>query len=313
MPILILALYFKYKKKGLYFKFLEDLNKVFRYWKIKFFSKFLLLSLTLISFIIILANPNKSNIEKEISKKWIDIVFLLDVSESMNAQDLKPSRIEAAKNILKNFLDKLKNDRVGLVIFSGKPFTSLPLTFDYKVVKEILQNISTDTINQNIEKLQWTAIWDAILMWKNLLTKNNTNKNREKIMILLTDGKSNKWIDPILAAKYVKKYGIKIYTIWIGSKHWGYITYNNWFITQQLRLPPLNEKPLREIAKITWGKFYRATDNYTLEQIFDDLSKLTKTEIKTKIKKTYEPYYTPFTYLLLLLLWIFTYLKIKEI
>ena len=319
IPIIIYLVWLKYKKNSINFKFTEDLEKVFKYWKIKFWWKLILLASILLSFILILANPNKSNIEEKIKKNGIDIVFLLDVSQSMNAEDLKPTRIDAAKNILWNFLDKLKTDRVWLVIFAWKPFTSLPLTFDYQVVKETLKDLSTDTINQENQNLNWTAIWDAILMWKNLfknwtwdnLTWNNIK--REKIMILLTDGDANKWIDPILAAEYAKKYWIKIYTIWIGSKRWWYITYQVWPFTQRAQIPPLKEETLRKIAQITNWKFYRATDNYTLYQIFQDLAKLTKTDIETKVKKTYTPYYLPFAYLIIILLGVYSFTKIKEI
>ncbi len=313
IPVIIVLTWISYKKSAIYFKFIEDLNRVFKYWKIKLFIKLALLSLIFAVFVLILANPNKSNIEQNISKNWIDIVLTLDVSESMNAEDLKPTRIAAAKTMINQFLGKLKTDRVWLVIFAWKPFTSLPLTFDYDVVKQTIDDINTKTINQNNPDLNGTAIWDALLMAKNLFKNDKKAKTRQKVIILLTDGDANKWVDPILAAEYLKKYGIKVYTIWIGSPNGGYISYQVWPFTQHAKIPPLKADTLIKIAKITWWKFFRATDNQTLKNIFDEIAKLTKTKIDMKVKKTYTPYYTPFIAVLLVLMVLYIYMRFKEV
>ncbi len=131
-------LYFFYKKQKTWFDFVFfwELKKIFKHNSISFYLKILLVLLIFINFIFILANPNKANVEEKIKKNWIDIVFALDISWSMEAEDLKPNRIEAAKSMLNNFISNLKTDRVWLVIFAWKPFTSIPLTFDYNILKE---------------------------------------------------------------------------------------------------------------------------------------------------------------------------------
>jgi len=167
LPI-IWYLFYKKEKKWIKFLFLSDAKKVF--WKNnwKSFAKIFLLIAILVNFIIIFANPNTTNVSQKIQKNGIDIVLALDISWSMDAEDLKPNRIEAAKNVISNFIWKLKTDRLWLVVFAWKPFTSIPLTFDYNILKETIDNLSTKNINQNQRWLNWTAIWDAILMWKTL-------------------------------------------------------------------------------------------------------------------------------------------------
>lgn len=301
-----------YKKNWIYFNFLEDLQKVFKFGYIKFLLKLILISLIISSFFLVLAHPVKKYSTQDIEKNWIDIALVLDISKSMDSEDLKPTRLEAAKKIISEFIDKIKNDRVWLVIFAWAPITSLPLTFDYSIIKETLKNITTNTIDQNNPQLNWTAIWDALLMAKNLF-KEDKDKKRQKVIILLTDWDANKWVDPILAAEYLKKFGIKIYTIWIWSKQWWYIKYKIWPFTQIARIPPLKTDTLEKIAKITWWVFFRATDNQTLEKIFKQLSKLTKTKIKIKKKVINENFFFPFSLLTSLLLIAFAYLRFKEI
>jgi len=317
IPIVVYLYYIKQKKNWVKFKFIDDLQKVFWKYNYLFWFKMLLLSSILIVFIIVFANPNKVNVNTDVKKNWIDIAFVLDVSESMNAQDLKPTRIKAAKHIISSFISKLKNDRVWLVVFAGKPFVSLPLTFDYNIVKQTLSWITTSILNKQAW-LWGTAIWDGLLMAQTLFKKpawmsEKNYKKRQKIVILLTDGDANKWVNPVIAAEYLKKYWIKVYTIWIWSLKWGYIDYNNGFFIQKARIAPMNPKALIQIAKLTGWKFYRATDTKTLKNIFDDLQKLTKTDIKVKVKKVYNPEYMKFLYLLVILLWLYIYLKFREI
>ena len=311
VPLIVYWFYKQKKQNSLNFKFLDDILKVYKFWKIRFLAKLAILASLLSLFVVILANPNKPNVEKNISKNWIDIVFALDISASMNAQDLQPTRLEAAKKIIWQFLDKLKNDRVWLVIFAWKPFTSLPLTFDYNIVKQTIQNLTTNTINQNAPWMDWTNIWDAILLATNLF--KNTAKNRQKVIILLTDGDANRWIKPTLAAEFAKKKWIKIYTIWVGSPQWGYIDYKIWPFIQKIRIPPLNTTTLKQIAQITNWKFFRATNNNTLAEIFRQLEKLTKTKITVKQQITYQPLYLEFARAIFILLSLFVILEIKTI
>lgn len=294
-------LYFFYKKQKRWydFIFLEDLKKIF--WKNSylFYSKLVLITLIFFNFILILANPNTSNVVENIKKNWIDIVLALDISWSMEADDLKPNRIESAKQVINNFIWKLKTDRLWLVVFAWKPFTSIPLTFDYNILKETIWWITTNNINQSVEWLNWTAIWDAILMAKTLFKE----KEREKVIILLTDWDANSWVEPTIAWFTAKKEWIRIYTIWIWSKQWWYIKYNTWPFMQKQKIEPLNENVLRKIANDTSWKFFRAYNNNTFEKIFNELSKLDKNDIEIKTKKEYKEYYKPFLISLVLLIW----------
>ena len=314
--LFIILWYFYYKKstKIINFLFFQDVKKIFRHNNFFFYLKIIILSTIFILYVILLANPNIINTKIKEKKNGIDIAIILDLSLSMESQDLQPNRIESAKSVIKKFIGKLKTDRLGMVLFAGKPFVSIPLTFDYNMAKESIDNISTDTINQQRNWLNGTAIWDALIMAKNLFKTNEKNKddNREKVIILLTDGDANVGVDPVLAAKMLRENNIKIYTIGIGSKKWGYITYNIWGFQQRQQIPPLKEKELREIANIWRWKFFRADNNYTFQKIFDELSSLEKNDIEIEAIKNYRPYYKPFAFSLIILLILFYILETKS-
>lgn len=313
-------MYYFYKKEIKWFNlgFFSDLKIIFKNNNYKLYLKIFLLILILINFIFILSNPNITNISQKIQKNGIDIVIALDISGSMKAEDLKPNRIESAKTVINNFIWNLKSDRLWLVVFAWKPFTSIPLTFDYNLLNETISNLSTDNINQQKRWLNWTAIWDAILMSKTLfkapkLEKKEEYTKREKVIILLTDGDANVWVDPILAWLSAKQEWIKIYTIWLWSEKWGIISYNSWPFKKQQIIPPLNDKALKQIAKDTWWIYFRADNNNTFQIIFDELSRLEKTDINIEIQKEYKEYYNMFIYSLVILLILFTYLMISNI
>jgi len=309
VPFLV---YFFYKKqsKWINFIFLNDLKKVFRRNCFSFYVKIVLFFLILINFILILANPNLWNATQDIKKNGIDIVVVLDISGSMKAEDLSPNRIESAKKVINDFIWNLKTDRLWLVVFAWKPFTSIPLTFDYNILTETISRLTTDNINQYKNWLNGTAIWDAILMWKTLFKapKNISEedyKKREKVIILLTDWDANVWVDPTLAWLSAKDQWIKIYTIGIWSEKWWTITYDVWWFKRQQMIPPLNDAPLRQIAKDTWWKFFRADNNKTFEEIFKELQKLQKQDLNIEVKKEYKEYYQVFLYSLIVLLGLF--------
>jgi len=270
----------------------------------------LLISLIIITSGIILSNPNKINEEETILKNGIDIMLALDVSESMLAQDFEPDRLTVAKEVLTKFSEKIETDRLWLVIFAGKPFTSIPLTFDYTIVKEILNQIDTSSINQRVRGLNGTAIGDAMITSLNLLekaaeTEENQKKkeksDREKIIVLLTDGEANQWLDPKIVAKLAKEKNIKIYTVGIGSTKGWYLA---WPFGKQ-EVPPLDEASLKHIADTTNAQYRRADNKQTFEEIFDTISDLTKNDIETESKVTYKKAYRPFSILLfILLLWL---------
>lgn len=316
IPVII---YFFYKtlKNWINFIFIEDLKSTFGWNSYMFYIKILLIILIFINFIIIAANPNTTNISEDIEKNGIDIVLALDISWSMEAEDLIPNRIEAAKQVINNFISNLSTDRLWLVVFAWKPFTSIPLTFDYSILEETVSWLWTNNIDQQKRWLSWTAIWDAILMAKTLFKapKNESDedyKKREKVIILLTDWDANVWVNPVLAWLSAKKEWIKIYTIWIWSEKWGIITVNDWFFERRIKIPPLNDKDLKQIASDTWWEYFRADNNNTFQTIFDELSKLEKNDINIEIKKEYSEYYEIFLYSLIILLWFFTFIMVSK-
>lgn len=298
-PIFVYFFY-KIRSKRAIFSPFDDLNSVFKSSSFLYFFKIFLIFLILFFLSIILANPNKVNILEKDKKNWIDIVFALDISESMNAYDLNPTRLELAKKLISDFIKKQNTNRVWLVVFAWKPFIWIPLTFDYNILAETIKNISSSTINQ--KNLSWTAIWDAILMSKNIFDEND--KKREKIIILLTDWDANTWIDPKIAAKFTSEKNIKIFSIWIWWEKEAFVDYKVWPFTEKVSIPPLNDESLQEISKISFWKFFRATDNKTFENIFKDLEKLEKTDIEILSKKTYKDFYDFFAYILSFLIFL---------
>lgn len=309
--IFLVYLFYRKQKKGIKFLFLEDVKKVFQRNSYKFYFKIFIFICILWFYIILLADPNDVNSKKNITKNGIDIVLAFDVSVSMEATDLSPNRMEAAKEVINKFIKNQKTDRLWLVIFAWKPFTSIPLTFDYNILSENISRLSTQTINQNTPVLNWTAIWDALLMSKTLFkkTKNMTEdeyKKRQKVVILLTDWDSNTWVDPKIASISLWNENIKVYTIGIWSDKWWKIRFDMWngIYSEQI-VPPLNPESLKEIAQNTSGEFFKATDNDTFKNIFSKLSKLEKNDIKVDVTKIYTENYDYFLYWLILVLFVF--------
>jgi len=311
VPIIV---FFYYKKQSswIFFPFFSDIKNTYKKNIFSFYIKIFFLILILVFYIIILANPNIINQDEKVSKNGIDIVLLLDISTSMDATDLTPTRIEKAKKVLSDFILKQETNRLWLVVFAWKPFTSIPLTFDYNILKETILNTSTNVINQNNSYLWWTAIWDAILMWETLFDKTEENKDREKVIILLTDWDANTWVDPLLASLSSKEKNIKIYTVWIWSKEWGTISYYAWPFLQTQKIPPLNDETLMKIANNTSWEYFRATDDRIFEDIFKKLESLEKSLIEIEKQNNYSPSYTYFVLILIILLFIFIILSLSR-
>lgn len=314
IPIVGLVVFLYLNKKNIQnFVAYKDLKNIYKsstvYLK---FYYFIILAIFITS-IIIIAQPIHRNIDEKIKKNGIDIMLVLDVSYSMKAEDLQPNRLQAAKQIITNFLDKQKNNRVWFVVFAWKPFTSLPLNFDYNISKKILDKISVDTINQRVSWLQWTAIWDGLIFaWDNF-----DDESREKVIILLTDGTANAWVNPQQAVEFLnnkyKNNKIKIYTIWIWKDEKTFVNIQNimWF-SQQVEIWWVDEEPLKYIAKMSWWKYYRADNNQALSNIFSEISELEKTEIEVDIIENIESKASYFTYILSLLLLLFFWIKARK-
>ncbi|MBN2279018.1 MAG: VWA domain-containing protein [Candidatus Marinimicrobia bacterium] len=222
-----------------------------------------------------LARPQKVNTEKVFSTEGIDIVLALDISTSMLAVDFKPNRLEAAKVVAKQFVAGRKNDRIGLVVFAGETFLQCPLTIDYNVLENFIDQVTTAE-----KEFDGTAIGMAIA---NSVNRLRDSKAKSKVLILLSDGRNNAGeLDPLTAADLAKTFEIKIYTIGAGKE--GEAPYPVQTIGGQTRYQmvdvQIDEKVLSEVASATGGKYFRATNQEMLSSIYDEISRMEKTEIK---------------------------------
>lgn len=252
---------------------------------------------------ITLSWPRRVVSQKTILKNGIDIVFALDISYSMEANDLTPNRLEAAKNALQEFIKTRKSDRVGLVLFAWKPFISIPLTFDYHLFEQTIEAITTTTIDQWYAHLQWTAVWDALLnsitvleKWRDETIENN---KREQIIVLFTDWEANVGVDPKIIAQLAAEKNIKIYPIWIGSDAWWVITTQTAFGTREQRVRGVDQTSLREIARITNWLYARADQNNTLQESITAIGALSPSEIRTEQKNVLTDATIPFVIMLI--------------
>ena len=239
--------------------------------------------LSIIYIIISLARPQKSNEKVEKWSEGIDIMLVIDISESMQIEDFKPNRLESAKDVAKEFINGRFQDRIGLVVFSGESYSRCPLTTDYILLNEYVDEISFDLISS-----RGTAIGSAIAIATNRMRES---KSKSKVLILLSDGDNTAGnIDPVTSAQIAKAYGIKIYSIAIGKN--GKVPFGkDYFGRTRYVENSLDEKNLREIATITNGKFYRASNNSSLENIFKVIDEFEKTEIKENRYKNTVDYY----------------------
>jgi Ca-activated chloride channel family protein len=236
--------------------------------------------------IIALARPQSFTSGENVTTEGIDIAMVLDISGSMLAEDLKPNRLDAAKNVIDDFVEGRTSDRIGLVIFSREAFTQCPLTIDYNVLRNLLLDIRSGMIEDG------TAIGNAIANGVNRL-KNSDAKSR--IIILLTDGINNSGeVDPISAAEIAKAFGIRIYTIGVGTRGEAPYPVQTPFGTRYQMVPvEIDEAVLQKISGITDGQYFRATNNRALRDIYDKIDKLEKTKIEiTSYKNASEKYHS---------------------
>ena len=235
-----------------------------------------------------LARPQTVDVStKTKTTRGIDIVIAIDVSASMLAKDLKPNRLEALKNVAGDFIKGRPNDRIGLVEYAGESYTKTPITSDKSIVLKSLQEIKYNTIIEG-----GTAIGMGLATSVNRL-KNS--KAKSKVIILLTDGVNNSgFIDPSTASELAVEYGIKTYTIGLGTNGMALspigILPNNEFQYGRVQVT-IDEELLQEIAKVTGGKYFRATNNQKLKEIYTEINKLEKTDIEEFKFYNYEEKY----------------------
>ncbi|MGJ8715415.1 MAG: vWA domain-containing protein [Maribacter stanieri] len=264
---------------------------------------FLLRLLALGAIIVALARPQTEDIStRSKTTKGIDIVMAIDVSSSMLARDLKPNRLSALKEVAADFIKERPNDRIGLVVYAGEGYTKTPITTDKSLVLNALSEITYGQLDDG------TAIGMGLATSVNRLKES---KAKSKIIILLTDGVNNSgFIEPQTAADLAIEFGIKTYTIGLGTNGNALspIAYNaDGSFRYGMRQVEIDENLLKDIATATGGKYFRATDNESLEEIYDEINKLEKTEVEEFKYYRYEEKFRPWILLagiLLLLEWI---------
>ncbi len=220
-----------------------------------------------------LANPQTKNEEKNAEGEGIDIVLCIDVSGSMTAQDLTPNRLEAAKNVAVDFVNRRPTDRIGIVIFSGESFTQCPLTTDKAVLIQAIQNIHSGLLEDG------TAIGSGL---STSVDRLRTSKTTSKIVVLLTDGENNGGlIDPKTAKEIAKAFGIKVYTIGVGTDGLAPQPVQTALGVQMQSVKvSIDEKLLKQIADETGGRYFRAKDNDGLSEIYTTIDALEKSKVE---------------------------------
>lgn len=235
--------------------------------------------LALAVIIVALARPQTFSSGENVYTEGIDIVMLLDISGSMLAEDFKPNRLDAAKNVIDEFIAGRTTDKIGLVVFAGESFTQCPLTIDYSVLRNLLRDIQSGMLEDG------TAIGTAIANGVNRLKDSEA---KSKTMILLTDGVNNRGeIDPITAAQIAEKFGIRVYTVGVGTLGEAPYPFNTPFGVRYQMVPvEIDEKLLNQISDITGGKYFRATSNKKLEEIYTEIDKMEKTRVEITSYRT---------------------------
>ncbi|ASO04521.1 vWA domain-containing protein [Arenibacter algicola] len=264
---------------------------------------FVMRLLALAAIIVAMARPQTEDISTRTkTTKGIDIVMAIDVSSSMLAKDLKPYRLSALKKVAADFINERPNDRIGLVAYAGESYTKTPITSDKSIVLRALDEITYGQLNDG------TAIGMGLATSVNRLKES---KALSKVIILLTDGVNNSgFIEPQTAADLAVEFGIKTYTIGIGTNGNAMtpIAYNaDGSFRYGMREVEIDESLLKSIAETTGGQYFRATDNEKLEAIYEEINKLEKTEVEEFKYYKYEERFRPWVYLagvLLLLEWL---------
>ncbi|WP_138432719.1 vWA domain-containing protein [Winogradskyella algicola] len=292
LPIAIAWYVFKHNKQSAELKIssIEGFKGTSSFWS-KF--KHILFALRILALTLLttaLARPRTVDVStKTKTTRGIDIVMAIDVSASMLAKDLRPNRLEALKEVAADFIDGRPNDRIGLVEYAGEAYTKTPITTDKSIVQRSLRDIKYNTIIEG-----GTAIGMGLATSVNRL---KDSRAKSKVIILLTDGVNNSgFIDPKIASELAVEYGIKVYTIGLGTNGMALspssINANGTFRYSRQQVE-IDEKLLEEIADATGGQYFRATDNEKLAEIYKEINKLEKTEIQEKKYYNYDEKYRP--------------------
>jgi Ca-activated chloride channel homolog len=255
-------------------------------------SLFVLQMLAFGLLVVALARPQSSTEHKNVYTEGIDIVITMDISSSMLAEDLKPNRMEAAKENAIKFVEERVNDRIGVVVFASESFTQCPITIDHDIIKNVLAELTTDLVMEGIIK-DGTAIGDGL---SNAISRLKDSKTKSKVVVLLTDGMNNSGkISPETAADLAEMYNIRVYTIGVGTKGKAPYPYRTRYGTKYQNVEvKIDEKILKEIANRTGGKYFRATNNKSLANVYKDIDTLEKTKMLDSAYRRYSELFHPF-------------------
>lgn len=225
--------------------------------------------------VVILARPQSTNSWQNSSTEGIDIVLAMDISTSMMAQDLKPNRLEASKDVASSFINGRPNDNIGLVVFAAESFTQCPLTTDHTVLLNLFKDVQPGIIQDG------TAIGLGLA---NAVSRIKDSQAKSKVIILLTDGVNNQGeIAPVTAAEIAKTFGVRVYTIGVGTQGKAPYPFQTAFGVQYMDVDvEIDEPTLKQIAATTGGQYFRATDNASLKEIYSEIDKMEKTKISVQ-------------------------------
>lgn len=253
---------------------------------------FVLRMIALTLLVVVLARPQSTDSWQSSEVEGIDIMLAMDVSTSMLAEDLKPNRLEAAKQVAADFINGRPNDNIGLTVFAGQSFTQSPLTVDHAVLLNLFNSVSCSMATDGIIE-DGTAIGLGIA---NAVSRLKDSKAKSKVIILLTDGSNNRGdISPLTAAEIAKTYGIRVYTIGVGTNGTAPYPYQGFGGTRYVQVPvEIDESTLIQIAETADGQYYRATSNSKLKEVYDEIDKLERTKMNVKNLSRKSEEYWPF-------------------
>ena len=266
------------RQGGLQFSDVGVARAVPRSWRVRLRGLPVVLKLGALTLAILaLARPQERDVVRTRSAEGIDIMLVLDTSTSMRAEDFRPNRFEAARDVASEFIRGRVSDRVGLVVFAAKAYTQAPLTLDYAFLQQMLEEVRVGVIQDG------TAIGTALAMAVNRLKRTEAES---KVVILLTDGQNNRGeIDPITASEVAQTMGVRVYAIGVGSQGTAPFVIDQPFVGQQRQMLPveIDEDMLRRVAQTTGGRYFRATSKRALRDIYDEIGQLETSKIDERI------------------------------
>lgn len=270
------------------FPAIQNLKGLNRTWRVQLrHLPFVLRALAVGLLVVVMARPQKFDAETKRKVEGIDIILCVDTSTSMAAEDLKPNRLEAAKQVAQDFVKGRASDRLGIVPFAAQSFTQCPLTTDYSIVNSLLGDLKMGMVEDG------TAIGMALATSINRLRESEA---KSKVIILLTDGQNNRGeLDPVTAGQAAEALGIRVYTIGVGTRGFAPYPIETVFGKRYQNVPvTIDEDMMREIAKTTGGKYFRATDEKVLRQIYQEIDRLERTQINVEEYRRVAEVFGPF-------------------